>query len=209
MPNRKTPPPGNILTDVTVPPRAPWSGTVAAGQHLRIVDLEGRQAVDFLCYNALDPTERYCAADTMKIGGNIYLEQGSTLYSNLANPLFTIEEDTCGRHDTIGGCCSLESNRVRYGVEGQPNCRDNFLAALEPHGLGPKDIVANINFFMYVPVEADGTMAIVDGRSAPGDYVDLRAGMDVLAVLSNCPQVNNPATGFNPTPIRVIVWQPE
>lgn len=199
---------GQVLTDVTVPPRTPWSGTIKRHQHLRIIDLEGLQAVDFLCYNAQDPAERYCAADTMKIAGKIFLEQGTALYSNLANPLFTIAEDSCGFHDTIGGCCSLESNRVRYGVNHTPNCRDNFLRALEPHGLGRKDIVANINFFMYVPVEADGTMAIVDGRSKPGDYIDLIAEMDALAVLSNCPQMNNPASGFNPTPIRVIVWEP-
>ena len=201
-------PNGEIITDQVGAPRDRWSAVIPKGQYLRIVDLEGLQAVDFLCYDAADPTERYCAADTMKISGKIFLETGTVLYSNLANPLFTIVEDTCGRHDTIGGCCSLESNRRRYGVEGQPNCRDNFLTALEPHGLGPKDIVANINFFMYVPVEADGTMAIVDGLSKPGDYIDLRAERDMLAVLSNCPQMNNPATGFNPTPIRVVVWAP-
>jgi urea carboxylase-associated protein 1 len=201
-------PNGQIITDQVVAPREPWSAVIPKGQYLRIVDLEGLQAVDFLCYDAADPKERYCAADTMKISGKIFLETGTVLYSNLANPLFTIVEDTCGRHDTIGGCCSLESNRRRYGVEGQPNCRDNFLTALEPHGLGPKDIVANINFFMYVPVEADGTMAIVDGLSKPGDYIDLRAEREMLAVLSNCPQMNNPATGFNPTPIRVVVWAP-
>ena len=131
-----------------------------------------------------------------------------TLYSNLANPLFSIAEDSCGFHDTIGGCCSRESNRVRYGVADTPNCRDNFLRGLEPHGLGRRDIVANINFFMYVPVGTDGAMGIADGRSKPGDYVDLRAEMDVLAVLSNCPQMNNPANGFNPTPIRVMIWAP-
>lgn len=199
---------GHILSDTIVPPRTPWSGVVERKKHLRIIDLEGLQAVDFLCYNAHDAAERYCAADTMKIAGKIFLERDTVLYSNLANPLFTIADDTCGRHDTIGGCCSLESNRVRYNAENTPNCRDNFLTALETHGLGRKDIVANINFFMYVPVEEDGTMAIVDGRSKPGDYIDLKAEMDVLAVLSNCPQMNNPAAGFNPTPIRVIVWEP-
>lgn len=208
MPSATATPQGTVLTDTIVPPGEPWSAVVPQGQSLRLIDLEGTQAVDFLCYNAHDPAERYCAADTMKIAGSIYLEAGVTLYSNLANPLFTIAADTCGRHDTIGGCCSLESNRVRYGAEGQPNCRDNFLAGLAPHGLGRKDVVANINFFMYVPVEPDGSMAIVDGLSKPGDYVDLRAEMDVLAVLSNCPQMNNPANGFNPTPIRVIVWAP-
>jgi urea carboxylase-associated protein 1 len=124
----------------------------------------------------------------------------------MGNVLFTVVDDTCGRHDTIGGCCSRESNRVRYGVEEGPNCRDNFLAALAPHGLGKRDIVANINFFMYVPVSDDGAMAIVEGLSKAGDYVGLRAEMDVLAALSNCPQVNNPANNYNPTPIRIVVY---
>lgn len=201
--------PGTVVTDVVIPAGEPWSGTVPAGEHLRIVDLEGRQAVDFLCYDADDPAERYCAADTMKIAGSIFLSRGVTLYSNLARPLLHLVEDTCGFHDTIGGCCSRESNVVRYGASDTPNCRDNFLKALAPHGLGRKDIVANINFFMYVPVAPDGAMAIVDGHSRPGDYVDLRAETHVLAVLSNCPQMHNPANGYELTPIRVIHWRPE
>lgn len=199
---------GRIIEDRIVPAGGWWSGILEAGQLLRIVDLEGRQAVDFLCYNADDPGERYNAADTMKIGGSIFLTAGTKLYSGLGRVLMTIERDTVGYHDTIGGCCSRESNRVRYGVEDGPNCRDNFLAALAPFGLGRKDIVANINLFMYVPVEADGGMAIVDGRSKPGDAVELRAAMRVLVALSNCPQVNNPANGFNPTPIRIAVTAP-
>lgn len=200
--------PGEVLLDEVIAPGAPWSRHLARGERLRLVDLEGCQAVDFLCYNADDPAERYCAADTMKIAGSIFLSRGVTLYSNLARALLTLVEDTCGFHDTIGGCCSRESNTVRYGVADTPNCRDNFLAALEPHGLGPRDIVANINFFMYVPVEADGAMAIVDGRSRAGDFVDLHAEMNVLAVLSNCPQMNNPANGYRLTPIRALHWRP-
>ena len=200
--------PGEILLDEVIAPGSPWSRRLARGERLRLVDLEGCQAVDFLCYNADDPAERYCAADTMKIAGSIFLSRGVTLYSNLARPLLTLVEDTCGFHDTIGGCCSSESNAVRYGVGDTPNCRDNFLAALEPHGLGARDIVANINFFMYVPVEDDGAMAIVDGRSKAGDFVDLHAEMNVLAVLSNCPQMNNPANGYRLTPVRAVHWRP-
>jgi hypothetical protein len=191
--------------DSIIPPGGHWGAIVPRGHTLRIVDLEGRQAVDFLCYNAARPEERYNAADTMKIAGSIFLSKGVSLYSGLGQKLFTIVGDTCGYHDTIGGGCSAESNVVRYGVHSTPNCRDNFLRALAPFGLGMKDIVANVNFFMYVPVGASGEMAIVDGRSKPGDYVDLRAEMDVLAVLSNCPQVHNPANAYRPTPIRVIV----
>ena len=171
---------------------------MAAGQVLRLVDLEGQQAVDFLCYAAADPGERYNAADTLKLAGTLFLTTGHGLYSDMGRRLFTIAADTCGRHDTVGGCCSAESNRLRYGVEGTPNCRDNFLRALARLGLGKKDIVANVNFFMNVPVGPDGALAIVEGRSRPGDYVDLRAEIDVLAALSNCPQVHNPSTASTP-----------
>jgi urea carboxylase-associated protein 1 len=198
----------DMIEDQIIPPGGHWARVVKRNQILRIVDLEGQQAVDFLCYNAAQPEERYNAADTIKIAGNIFITNGTKLYSGLGTPLFTIIEDTCGRHDTIAGCCSAESNMVRYGKQGTPNCRDNFLAALAPFGLGRRDIVANVNFFMSVPVNADGSMAIAEGRSKPGDYVDLRAEMDALVVLSNCPQIYNPASGGNPTPIRVVILNP-
>jgi hypothetical protein len=197
-----------VIEDRIVPPGGHWGRVIERGQTLRLVDLEGRQAVDFLCYNAARPEERYNAADTMKFAGNIFLTKGTTLFSGLGNPLFTIVEDTCGWHDTIGGCCSAESNFVRYGKRDTPNCRDNFLKALAPFGLGVRDIVANVNFFMYVPVQPDGAVAIAEGRSQPGDYVELRAEMDALAVLSNCPQIYNPAAGGKPTPIRLVLASP-
>ena len=193
------------MEKTVIPPGAFWSGVVKRGQILRLTDLEGTQAIDFLCYNADDPSERYCATDTIKIAGQIFIGKGSLLYSDMSNVMFTVIEDTCGWHDTIGGCCSRLSNVVRYGVHDTPNCRDNFLRALKPFGLGKRDIVANINFFMYVPVGKDGTMAIADGHSKAGDHVDLRAEMHVLAALSNCPQVNNPANGYRPTPIAVEI----
>jgi uncharacterized protein len=196
---------GSVMEDRIIEAGQPWARVVRTGQVLRIVDLHGTQAVDFLCYNASDPTERYNAADTMKYAKTIFLTRGHGIYSDMGRRLFTIEEDTCGRHDTIAGCCSAESNEFRYGVKNTPSCRQNFLRALEPFGLGKKDIVANINWFMNVPVGADGTMGIVDGLSRAGDHVDLRAEMDVLAVISNCPQTRNPCNGFNPTPIRVVV----
>ena len=199
---------GRVVEDLVVPAGEPWARVLRPGQILRIVDLEGRQAVDFLCYNAADPEERYIAADTMKYAKTIFLTRGHGIYSDRGRRLLTIVEDTCGRHDTIGGCCSAESNEFRYGVKGSPSCRANFLRALAPFGLGRKDVVANLNFFMNVPVEPDGTMGIVDGISKPGDHVDLRADMDVLAVVSNCPQVHNPCNGGIPTPIRVVVTDP-
>jgi urea carboxylase-associated protein 1 len=200
--------PGRVVEDRTVPAGGEWSGRLTAGQVLRLVDLEGRQAIDFLCYAAADPGERYNAADTLKLAGTLFLTTGHGLYSDMGRRLFTIVADTCGRHDTVGGCCSAESNRLRYGVEGTPNCRDNFLRALARLGLGKKDIVANVNFFMNVPVGPDGALSIAEGRSRPGDYVDLRAETDVLVALSNCPQVYNPASGGRPTPIRLVIYEP-
>jgi urea carboxylase-associated protein 1 len=185
-----------------------WSGIVEKAQVLRLTDLEGQQAVDFLCYSAADPSERYNAADTMKIAGSLFIAKGTRLFSDMGKVMFTVIEDSCGRHDTIGGCCSRESNRVRYGVAEGPNCRDNFLRALAPHGLGKKDIVANINFFMYVPVGPSGEMSIAPGPSKPGDHVDLRAEMRVLAAISNCPQRHNPANNYNPTPVRLTIRAP-
>jgi urea carboxylase-associated protein 1 len=200
--------PGRVLEDRTIPAGGDWSGRVAAGHVVRLVDLEGRQAIDFLCYSAADPSERYNAADTLKLAKTLFVTTGHGLYSDMGRRLFTIVADTCGRHDTIGGACSAESNRLRYGVEGTPNCRDNFLRALARLGLGKKDIVANLNFFMNVPVGPDGALAITDGLSRPGDYLDLRAEMDVLVALSNCPQIYNPCNGGRPTPIRLVVYEP-
>ncbi|MCW5735351.1 MAG: DUF1989 domain-containing protein [Enhydrobacter sp.] len=188
-----------------VPAGAPWSGIVRRGQLLRITDLEGQQAVDFLCYNAADPQERYHAPNTMKAAGTIFLTTGHVLYSDIARPIFTIVEDWFGGHDTIGGCCSAPSNRMLYGVENCPGCRENFLTALAAHGLGRKDIVPNVNWFMRVPVSTDGGAAIAPGVSPPGCQVALRAEMDALAVISNCPQINNPCNNFNPTPIGVEI----
>ena len=202
---------GTILRDETVAPGEPWSGTLEAGSSLRIVDVAGRQGVDFLCYNAEAPEERYNAPNTIKAAGTIGLGRGTVLYSDFARPLMTMVADSCGGHDTIGGCCSAPSNRMLYGVEGVRGCRENFLEALGRHGLGWRDIVPNVNFFCAVPVHEGGRLAdgvFVEGRSKAGDYVDLRAEMAVLAVISNCPQVNNPCNDGTPTPIRVIVHRP-
>ena len=121
--------------------------------------------------------------------------------------MMTFIEDTCGSHDTLYGCCSVEIDDVRFGKNNNgQGCQGNFEAELAKHGLGAKDIAANINLFMYVPVEVNGDVAIAPGVSKAGDYVDLRAEMDLLAVLSNCPEALNNAAGMNPTPIRVIVY---
>lgn len=193
--------------DVVVPARAPWAGVVHAGEALRIVDLEGNQAVDFLAFVADDPEERYDAQVTVAAQRALFLRRGSVLRTNEGRPLLTVAATSCAYHDTIGGACSPESNTLRYGhhTRHQHACVDNFLVALARHGLGKRDITPNVNWFMNVPVEADGALGIVDGISAPGLDVELRAELDTLVVISNCPQVNNPCNGFNPTPIRVVV----
>lgn len=185
-----------------------FSIRLETGDLLRIVDLEGQQAVDFLVYAAALPVDRYNAANTMKINGAIYLGKGTKLYSERAEVLLTIVDDTVGKHDTIGGCCSAWSNFARYGLKDTHACHANFVAELACWSLSPSDIVANVNFFMNVPVRQDGGMAIEGGLSKAGDYVELRAEKPVIAVLSNCPQRNNPAAGFGPTPIEVIVRRP-
>lgn len=199
---------GTVLSDQIVPAGAPYTRKVKAGDHLRIIDLEGQQAVDFLCYDLADPENRYNAANTIKLNRSIYIGSGFRLYSDLAEALMTVVEDTVGFHDTIGGCCSSQANYLRYGIKGTPSCRDNFIAGLAEHGLRPRDIPANVNFFMYVPVHPDGSTEIVEGRTEPGDFVDLRAEKDVLVAISNCPQIYNPCNGWNPTPIRIIEWRP-
>ena len=171
------------------------------------VDLEGQQAIDFLCYNAHDPHERYHAPNTVKLQGNIYLGPGSVLWSVRARKMMTIVEDTCGGHDTIFGCCSFELDDVRYGQRNPRACQQNFESELARHGLDATAVVPNVNFFMRVPVKADGSAAIDDGWSKPGDHLTLRAEMDVLVVISNCPEALNPATGAGPTPIRAIRYR--
>ena len=198
---------GVVIHDAIVPARAPWLHHMVAGETLRIVDLEGNQAVDFLLYSTSDDAERYSAQDTVSAQGNLFLRQGTVLRSNEGRPMMTIIASSVEYHDTIGGACSCESNTLRYGhhTKAQHACVDNFLEANMREGRGKRDIVSNINFFMNVPVEPDGSLGIVDGISAPGLTVDLRAEMDVTVVVSNCPQINNPCNGFNPTAVRMIV----
>jgi uncharacterized protein len=196
-----------VILDEVVPARAPWSAVVAAGNLLSIVDLGGNQAVDCIVYNAHDTAERYSAPVTIAAQGNIFLTTGSVLRSCEGRPLMTVVADDCGRHDTVGGACSKESNTLRYGhhTHHQHACVENFLREGARWGLGKRDLVSNINWYMNVPVEADGTLGIVDGISAPGLKVTLRAEIDTLVLVSNCPQVNNPCNGFDPTPVRMVV----
>jgi urea carboxylase-associated protein 1 len=185
--------------------------TVRRGQTLRILDVEGNQAADTLFYNAADPGERYSAMDTIREQGNVYLGYGTRLLSNEGNVLLEIVADTCGRHDTLGGACATESNTVRYALDKKcmHACRDSWMLAVAEnahYGMNKRDITHNINFFMNVPVTPDGGLSFADGISAAGKYVELKAAMDVIVLISNCPQLNNPCNGYNPTPIEVLIW---
>lgn len=186
-------------------------GKVKAGQTLRILDLEGNQAADTLFYNAENPSERYSAQDTILHQGKVYLTSGTTLLSNLQRPMLEITADTCGRHDTLGGACATESNTVRYDLEKRcmHACRDSWMLAIAEHpewGLTKADIGHNINFFMNVPITPSGGLSFEDGISAPGKYVEMLALMDVIVLMSNCPQLNNPCNGYNPTPVELLIW---
>jgi urea carboxylase-associated protein 1 len=199
---------GAVREDVVVPPGEPWSRVVSQGEILRIVDLQGQQAVDFICFNAHDTTETYDNTVTMRLASRPFLRKGDVLYSNLAKAMFTIIEDTIGNHDTMCGCCSAEINYLRYKVEGTPSCRASFLRELAKHRLDSRSLVPNINFFMNIPIDANGEFQIKAPLSRPGDHVDLAAEMDCLAVISNCPQILNPANNFNPTPVRMVTFAP-
>jgi urea carboxylase-associated protein 1 len=188
----------------------PFVVEITQGQYVRIVDLEGNQAVDTIFYNAHDYADRYSAQDTIREQGNVYLTTGTSLVSTSGNVLLTITADTCGRHDTLGGACATESNMVRYDLcKGHMHaCRNSFLKGIQQwnRGMDKRDITSNINFFMNVPVTPDGNLTFEDGVSDAGKYVELRAEMDVLMVISNCPQLNNPCNGYNPTPVQILIW---
>jgi urea carboxylase-associated protein 1 len=206
-----------IISDQVVAACAPWSAVLRTGQRLQIIDLHGNQAVDTLFYGVhgdsdvrCDPLKRYSAQATVAAQANIFLTTGSVLRAADGSPLVTIVADEVGNHDTIAGACSKESNTLRYGhhTVHQHACAENFLAEGAKWGLGKRDIVPNINFFMNVPIEADGTLGIVDGLSGPGKSLTVRAEMDTLVLVSNCPQINNPCNGFDPTPVRMVITSP-
>jgi len=199
--------PAKAIYDFTIPANKPWTGVVRRGQILRIVDLEGQQAVDTLFYSLADTSERYSAQDTILEQGAPYVTTGTRLISNIGNVMATVVADTSGRHDTSAGACSCEANTVRFGhhTRTMHACRENFIIAIAAHGMTKRDIVPNINFFMNVPVTPERGLTFADGISAAGRYVELEALRDVRVLISNCPQLNNPCNAYNPTPVRVSI----
>lgn len=207
LPNATMIDPSLILLDETLPGGAYWHGVIKRGNTLRVTDLEGSQGVSMICYNADNPIERLNVADTAKIQFNAFLKKGMVIYSDMGRVLFSITEDTSAYHDLFGGCSNAASNTAKYG-EGEfwKNSRDHFLKALSRYGLGKKDIMPNINLFTRVAIEPDGKMVFVEGCEQPGSFIDLRAEMNVLVILSNCPHVLHPSKVYEPKPVQVTVW---
>jgi urea carboxylase-associated protein 1 len=197
------------ILDAEIPARAPWSAIIRKGQTLRIVDSHGQQAVDTLFYAASDLQERYSGQETLRAQGSAYVGIGTRIMSSEGRTMLRVVADSCGLHDTSAGACSCESNTVRFGHDTKYHhaCRENFLIEAAKHGLSKRDIVPNLNFFMNVPIDPSGDFTVVDGMSKPGDHIDMVAEMDVLCLISNCPQVNNPCNGFFPTPVRVVIYE--
>ena len=200
-----------VVLDAEIPARKSWSAVIRKGQTLRISDSHGQQAVDTLFYCVDDFGERYSGQDTLRAQGSAYVGLGTRIMSNEGRVMLRVTADSCGLHDTSAGACSCESNTVRFGHQTryQHACRENFVLEGAKHGLSKRDIVPNLNFFMNVPIDTVGNFTVVDGVSKPGDAIEMVAEMDVLCLISNCPQINNPCNGFFPTPVQVTIFEPE
>jgi uncharacterized protein YcgI (DUF1989 family) len=198
-----------IAFEETIPPRGGTAFPIKAGQVCRVVDLEGKQVADFICFNLHDFVDKLSPENTQLLNGTLFLTKGDHLYSTKATQLMTITADTCGVHDLISGSCSEYTNAFRYGVRGTPNCRGNFERALKPYGIPLSEIPYSFNIFMNTPVLSEGKTGIQEPKSKAGDYLDLRANIDLLIAISNCPQERNPCNGFNPTKLGVVVYEVE
>lgn len=200
----------DAIYDEVVDAGCGWMHELLPGQSFRILDMEGNQAVDTTFYDMTNPEDHYGAVTTIVMQGNIYLTTGSILRAESGKPLLEITADLTGRHDTLGGACSSQSNTVRYAREkiSMHNCRDSFMLQLanNEQGFMKRDLAPNINFFMNVPVTKEGGLKFDDGVSAPGKYVEMKALEHTMVLISNCPQLNNPCNAYNPTPVRLLIW---
>lgn len=198
-----------------------WDETVAAGGYasrmlnrgarLRLTDLHGDACVSMLAFSAERPVERLNVADTLKVQWNAYLGAGRLILSDMGRVMFSIVEDTAHGHDAFCGASNVRSNAQRYGDGfnhgSHPNARDRFLIALTKYGLGRKDIHPCINWFKPVTIGADGATRLDVGPFAAGESLVLRAEMDVIVVLANCPHVLDPRPAYQVTPIRATAWR--
>lgn len=200
--------PGQIVEKIVLPPKGKLAHEVKKGEVVRIIDVDGQQVGDLIAFNRHNLDEKFWLSNTIRLNKTVYVTTGHVLYSELSQPMFTIVEDTCGRHDLLAGSCNAEIDRVRYSVDDHFGCVENFVAALAPYGLTRKDVPMSLNLFMNCPVHPDGRWEIVDPVSKPGDFIDLRAEMDCLIALSNCPQDLNPCNAGKLTPLEVVIYQP-
>jgi urea carboxylase-associated protein 2 len=202
-----------VLFEEIVPGAGMWSWVLTRHQTLRLTDLEGGANVSMLLYNRDQLLERYNMADTLKAQHTAFLTKGRVLYSDMGRILCSITEDTCGWHDTFTGLSDAASVRAQYGDNPYGSARNGYyrsareelLIELGKWGLGARDMVANINLFSKVAADADGALSYVAGNSRPGAFVDLRAEMNVLVVMSTCPHVLDPARQWSPKPVKVEV----
>jgi uncharacterized protein YcgI (DUF1989 family) len=205
----KHPVPGRVLQVVEIPARHGAALTMARGQVLRVVDVEGQQVGDLVCFNRDDLTERYSPQNTILFNRTIYPKVGAALVSDRGRPMMRLLSDTVGVHDLVCGSCSEEyyRNRLEHR-EPHRSCRGNLAEAMVPWGVGMEDIPFSFNVFMQWPVQPDGTVRPMAAPSGPGDYVDLQAEMDLVVANSACPSDITPTNAHRPTPMRLLLWEP-
>lgn len=204
--------PGSLIEDVFVPARGFMPArTVAAGDVIRIIDVEGQQVADLILYNPSNLKDLSSMSNTVMAAGTWRVTTGHSIYSKLGKRMATIVEDTVGMNVAVGGFCSPGANAIRYGIEGTHSCLLNFVGSMADYNLAPADIEEDGCFvpFMNMEVEPDGRSEIRAPISKPGDHLDLRADMDVILALSNCPGERNPCNARNPTSLRVVIYRPE
>lgn len=204
-----------LLFEEPLPGGATWSHILKRGTALRITDPEGGANVGAMFYNAENPVERYNMPDTLKAQHIARLTAGNAIYSDMGRVLCSVVADTCGWHDPLSGHATAALVRAKYGVktyqearnEFYQNARDGFLIELAKHGLGERDLVANVNFFSKVTVAEDGSMHFQEGNSRPGHFVELRAEMNTLVILNTCQHPLDAAPVYGPKAVHLAVWR--
>jgi urea carboxylase-associated protein 2 len=204
-------PADDLLWEETVAPGGYTSRRIARGTHLRLIDKAGDACASLNIFNAEMPTERLNVADTVKVQWNAYLGVGKLLLSDMGRVLMSITDDDAESHDAFCGTSNAATNAAKYG-EGRnsgafPNGRDRLILGAAKHGLTRRDVHPCINLFKGTKIEADGAITPIVGPFAPGRSVTLRAEMDVIVVIANCPHVRDPRAQWHSTPLRVTAWR--
>lgn len=201
----------DLLWEETLAPGGYASRRLARGTRLRLIDTQGDACASLNIFNAEMPTERLNVADTVKVQWNAYLGAGKLLLSDMGRVLVSFLEDGAGTHDTFSGVSNAASNLRKYG-EGRnsgayPNGRDRLTLGAAKHGLTRRDVHPCVNLFKGTRIETDGSITPITGPFAAGREVLLRAEMDVIVVIANCPHVLDPREGWHSTPLRATAWR--